>query len=130
MDTVSFETPAEKRFHRESWDVSPGGRCLKCSRWGQTVTMYTFALCGDAFMGTVFFQTITEAETFSGGIVGRTVWVPFSVNVNVWGQTVTIYRFSHSGNVHLIMVCFETLTEEKKRFLPEPWAVLFGHRFF
>ena len=62
-------------------------------------------------MARVRLETFTEEETLPAGAVGRVVWAPFSSNFVIWGQIVTIYKFPHSGNVYMVTVCFETLTE-------------------
>ena len=45
-------------------------------------------------MVTVCFETLTEAETFPAGVVGRVVWVPFSLNLTVWGANVDHIKIS------------------------------------
>ena len=52
----------------------------------------------------VCFETFAEETTLSPG-------APFLLNLNVWGQAVTIYTFPHSGNVYMVTVSFQTFTE-------------------
>jgi len=75
------------------------------------------------------FKTFTEAETFPPGVVGLVVWVLFLVKSTVWGQTVTIYTFPHSGNVYMVTVCFETLTEKETLLAGVVGRVVWGSLF-
>ena len=80
-------------------------------------------------MVTVCFRRLTKEETLPPGVVGRVFWVPFSLNLTVWGQTVTIYTFPHSGNVYMGTVCFETLTEKEPLLAGVVGRVVWGSLF-